>query len=90
MSGQEFPKFSTITAKSKNFFLFSNLVNFWKTKKIFVTKKGLNSQIMNSTPLFANTLLAAVKFFTQSRVGIYRSGKRKHLEFSTDATFSKK
>ena len=31
-------------------------------KKIFATKKGLNSQNMYSTPLFANTLLAAVKF----------------------------
>ncbi|OEL11752.1 hypothetical protein BHF72_1763 [Cloacibacterium normanense] len=41
-----------------------------ENEKDFCDKKRLNSQIMNSTPLFANTLLAAVKFFTQSRVGI--------------------
>lgn len=49
--------FSTLLNLSKNTFSFCKYRKIQKEKMIFADKKGLNPYFMDSTPLFANTML---------------------------------
>ncbi|KIX22449.1 hypothetical protein SY27_00940 [Flavobacterium sp. 316] len=55
-------KFQLKTEPSKKLFLLTKLLKIWKQKS-FCDKKIIELPIWNSTPSFANTLLAVVPIF---------------------------